>query len=103
MTVIHTGLGILLSVRAFVPPLCGHLPDIQAHQAIKGVIDSYDTLVNLLESIDHFLNRLNIYTKIPPTIGMTEMIVKILVELLSTLALVTKQIKQGKSSEPSSV
>jgi hypothetical protein len=30
---------------------------------------------------------------------MTEMIVKILVELLSTLAVVTKQIKQGKSSE----
>jgi hypothetical protein len=30
---------------------------------------------------------------------MTEMIVKILVELLSTLAVVTKQIRQGKSSE----
>ena len=30
---------------------------------------------------------------------MTEMVVKILVELLSTLALVTKQIKQGKPSK----
>ena len=30
---------------------------------------------------------------------MTEMVVKILVELLSTLALVTKQVKQGKPSE----
>jgi hypothetical protein len=30
---------------------------------------------------------------------MTEIVVKILVELLSTLALATKQIKQGKSSE----
>jgi hypothetical protein len=30
---------------------------------------------------------------------MTEMVVKILVELLSTLALATKQIKQGKPSE----
>jgi hypothetical protein len=30
---------------------------------------------------------------------MTEMVVKILVELLSALALVTKQIKQGKPSE----
>ena len=30
---------------------------------------------------------------------MTEMIVKLLVELLSTLALATKQIKEGKSSE----
>jgi hypothetical protein len=53
----------------------------------------------LLESIEHFLNRLDIYTKIPPTVAMTEMIVKILAELLSALALATKQIKQGKSSE----
>jgi hypothetical protein len=30
---------------------------------------------------------------------MTEIVVKILVELLSTLALATKQIKEGKPSE----
>jgi hypothetical protein len=30
---------------------------------------------------------------------MTEMVVKILVELLSALALATKQIKEGKTSE----
>ena len=74
--------------------------DTQVYQAVKGVIDSYDALVDLLESIDHFLNRLDIYTKILPTVAMTEMVVKILVELLSALALVTKQIKQGKPSEP---
>jgi hypothetical protein len=56
-------------------------------------------LVDLLESIEHFLNRLDIYTKIPPTVAMTEMVIKILVELLSALALVTKQIKEGKPSE----
>ena len=66
---------------------------------VKGVIDGYDALVDLLESIEHFLNRLDIYTKIPPTVAMTEMVVKILVELLSALALVTKEIKQGKPSE----
>jgi hypothetical protein len=69
------------------------------YQAAKGVIDSYDALVDLLESIEHFLTRLDIYTKIPPTVAMTEMVVKILVELLSALALVTKQIKQGKPSK----
>ena len=62
-------------------------------------MDSYDALVDVFESIDHFLNRLDIYTKIPPTVAMTEMVVKILVELLSTLALSTEQIKEGKSSE----
>ena len=62
-------------------------------------MDSYEGLVDLLESIEHFLNRLDIYTRIPPTVPMTEMVVKILVELLSTLALATKQMKEGRSSE----
>jgi hypothetical protein len=53
----------------------------------------------LLESIAHFLNRLEIYTEIPPTEAMKEMIVKILVELLSILALTTEEIKHGKLSE----
>jgi hypothetical protein len=53
----------------------------------------------LLESIGQFLNRLEVYTEIPPTETMSEMIVKILVELLSTLALTTKETKQGKLSE----
>jgi hypothetical protein len=45
------------------------------------------------------MKRLNIYTKVPPTPAMTEIVVKILVELLSTLALATKQIRQGRPSE----
>jgi hypothetical protein len=53
----------------------------------------------LLESIGQFLNRLEIYTEIPSTEGMNEMVVKILVELLSTLASTTKETKQGKLSE----
>jgi hypothetical protein len=96
---IHTGLGILLSVCAFRSSLSAHLRDTQTYQAVKGVLDDYDTLADLLESVEHFLNRLDIYTKIPPTVGMTEMIVKILVELLSILALATKQLQQGKLSE----
>lgn len=47
----------------------------------------------------NFLKRLDIYTKLPPTKALTEMIVKILVELISTLAVATKQIKQGRLSE----
>jgi len=53
----------------------------------------------LLKSIGHFLNHLEIYTEIPPTGAMNEMIVKILVELLSTLASTTKVTKQGKLRE----
>ena len=73
------------------------------YQTAKDVNSSYDALVDLLESIEHFLNRLEIYTKLSPTGAMVEIIVKIMVELLSALALVTKQIKQkrpGKSALP---
>jgi hypothetical protein len=62
-------------------------------------MDSYDALVHLFELIERFLKRLDIYTKIPPTDDMTEILVKILVELLSTFALATKQIQQGKPSK----
>ncbi|KAH9027851.1 hypothetical protein EDB84DRAFT_289160 [Lactarius hengduanensis] len=57
---------------------------------------SYDALVDLFELAENFLRRLDIYTKIPPTTAMTEIIVKILVELLSTLALATQQVRQGR-------
>ena len=68
---------------------------------MKGVIDDYSALADLLESIRHFLNRLEIYTEIPPTEAMdlNEMIVKILVELLYALAFTTKEIQHGKLSE----
>jgi hypothetical protein len=66
---------------------------------VKGVIDSYDALIDLFESIETFLSRLDIYTRIPPTAALTEIVVKILAELLSTLALATRQIQQGRPSE----
>ena len=41
-----------------------------------------------------------IYTKIDrPTPAMTEVVIKIMVELISVLALVTKQINQGRFSK----
>jgi hypothetical protein len=73
--------------------------DIHVHQAAKGMNTSYDALVDLLESIEHFLMRLDIYTHIPHTPALDEMVVKIIVELLSTLALVTKELKQGRTSK----
>jgi hypothetical protein len=72
---------------------------VSLRQAIKDISASYDTLVDLLESIAGFLSRLDDYTKCPPTMIMAEIIVKIMVELLSTLAVVTKQIMQGRPSE----
>jgi hypothetical protein len=68
------------------------------NQEAKGVISSFDALVDLLESIERFLSRLDIYARIPPTPETDEVVFKIMVELLSTLALATKELKQGRSS-----
>ena len=43
--------------------------------------------------------RLGTYIELPPTAEMTDIIVKVMVEVLLILALVTKEIKQGKISE----
>ncbi len=45
------------------------------------------------------MNPLEIYTDFPSTAAMNEMIIKILVELLPTLALATKEINKGYFSE----
>jgi hypothetical protein len=81
------------------PFLGAYLCDAQLSQAFKGVTADLDALVDLIESMERFLKRLDIYTKVPPTPAMTEIVVKIMVELLSTLALATKQINQGRPSE----
>jgi hypothetical protein len=60
---------------------------------------SYDALVDIFASFENFLSRLSVYAGIPPTPALTNVLVKIIVELISTLALATKQVKQGRFSE----
>jgi hypothetical protein len=66
---------------------------------VKDVDASYDALLNLFESIGNFLQCLEIYMKIPLTMAMRNMVTKIIMELLSTFALATKDIKWGRLSE----
>ena len=68
-------------------------------QAVKDVSASYDALIYLFASFENFLSRLKIYTVVPLAPALTTVLVKILVELLATLALATKQVKQGRISE----
>jgi hypothetical protein len=69
------------------------------HQSAKEVKTSYETLLELLESIERLLKPLAIYPQIPLTPALDEMIAEIMVELLSTLALTTKEFNQGRSSK----
>ena len=60
---------------------------------------NYNRLVELFESIEHLLKPLSTYTQMPSTPVMDELVVRIMAELLSTLALKTKELKQGRQSE----
>jgi len=60
---------------------------------------SYDALVDIFGCIENFLSRLMIYTKIEPTPALTTVVVNIMAELLSVLALATAQIEQGPLSK----
>ena len=65
---------------------------------MKDVIASYESLVRLFERIHFFLQRLNRYTAIPLTPEMTLLLGKIMAQVLSVLALSTKEMKQRSIS-----
>ncbi|KAF8463552.1 hypothetical protein DFH94DRAFT_857982 [Russula ochroleuca] len=64
--------------------------------AVFAISASQTALVDLFERIENFFLRLGTYIELPPTAEMTDIIVKVMVEVLLILALVTKEIKQGK-------
>ena len=94
---IFAGAGVLLLVSVFVY-LFAHSRDIRS-QAAKEVEASQDLLIDIFERIENFFRRLEIYTNVPPTPAMTDMMVKIMVEVLDILATATKEMKQSRFSE----
>jgi hypothetical protein len=56
-------------------------------------------LVELFERVEKFLRRFERYTDVPPTEAMTDIIVKVMVEVLSILAIATTEIKQNRISK----
>ena len=60
---------------------------------------SQDTLIDIFERIENFFQRLEIYTEVAPTPEMTDIIIKIMVEVLSILGIATREMKQSRMSE----
>ena len=71
---------------------------IDVCQAAKD-INASEALADLFERIENFFKRLETYTEVPPTAAMTDIIVKIMVEVLNVFAIATKEIRQGRTSE----
>jgi len=66
---------------------------------VQDISASRDAFLDIFERIENVFRRLETYTELPPTKEMTDIIVKVMVEVIHILALVTKEIKQGKLSE----
>ena len=58
-----------------------------------------DDLIEIFERMENFFQRLEIYTNVSPTPEMMDMIAKIMAEVLSIVAIATKEIKQSRMSE----
>ena len=96
--VIFAGAGVLLSVCILL--------NTSMHSKLTFMIfrqrrtfGQAKTLVTIFERIEGFSRRLGNYTKILPSPEMINTIGKILVEVLSILAIVKKEIMQGQTSE----
>lgn len=68
-------------------------------QAAKDVRADQDILVDIFERVENFFRRLEVYTNVPPTTEMIEIIIQIIVEVLSILGIAMKEIKQSRMSE----
>ena len=56
-------------------------------------------LIDIFVRIESFFKRVESYTEVRPTAAMTDVIVNIMIEVLSILAIATNKIKQGRLSE----
>ncbi|KAH9060296.1 hypothetical protein EDB87DRAFT_1577044 [Lactarius vividus] len=63
--------------------------------AAKDVSASKDALAELFERIGFFFNRLETYTEVTLTEAMTNIITKIMVEVLTIFGIATKELRRG--------
>ena len=54
--------------------------------------------MDLFGHLEYFFKRLEKYIEVRPTAAMTDIIIKIMVEVLSIIGIVTKEVGQGRTS-----
>ncbi|KAI9438067.1 hypothetical protein H4582DRAFT_232826 [Lactarius indigo] len=67
--------------------------------AAKDVAASKDALAELFERIGSFFSRLESYTEVKPTAAMTNIITKIMVEVLMIFGMATKELRRGSAKK----
>jgi len=99
VSAILVALGILLDVCAVLELICRYRCDMQVNQTTNGIVTSGEVLADLLESIEYFVERLSKYTPISPTPATNKILVKLIVELISTLAWVNRMLIRRRSRQ----
>ena len=97
--VVFAGFGVLLLVRPLFRLFTRAARNSHIPQVAKDIRSSQEMLIDVFERIENFLRRLEVYTAVAPTPEMMDMMVKIMVEVLSILAIATKEMRQGRTSE----
>ncbi|KAH9073600.1 hypothetical protein EDB83DRAFT_2260404, partial [Lactarius deliciosus] len=67
--------------------------------AAKDVGAGQDAIIDLFERIENFFKRLESYTSVRPTDAMTDMIIKIMIEVLNIFAIATKEMRQSRAKK----
>ena len=96
--VIFAGAGVLLQVGNLIADALQPELDTEVCQAAKDVSAAQEALIDIFEQIDNFFQRLETYTEVRPSAAMTDIIAKIMVEVLNVLGIATKEIRQGRTS-----
>jgi hypothetical protein len=68
-------------------------------QSVKAVRFSHGILADLFERIENFIKRLEAYIEVPEIASLTDIITKVMAEVLSILAIATNEIERGVASE----
>jgi hypothetical protein len=94
---IFVGIDVLFSVRISLLPSFWPLYGINPPQATVDIRANYDALLDLFECVADLLKHLRIFTeKIPLSSTMSSVMVMIMVETLSVLAVATKQMNSER-------
>ena len=96
-TLIFAGIGVLLSVRILIKFACDC--NTYVSQAAQDARAGQDALVDAFERIEMFFRRLEVYSEVPATTEMMDVITQIMVETLSILGIATKEVRQNRLSE----
>ena len=67
-------------------------------QAARDTAARREALIELFDRMGNFFVRLQTYTEVPPAAAMTDALGKLMAEVLSMLAIATKEMKRGRTS-----